>query len=695
MTPEILEFLKDVDIIHAHFAALPTDFAMLVSRRLGIPFIFTVHAYDIFVHTTATKLAEYATAAARIITVSEFNRKFMLDMIGDKYREKIDIIRCGIDLNRFSPQERPAADKVTVLTAGRFVEKKGILYSIRAMAKMPENCALRIIGDGPLRKEIEQLIAELHIQHRVTLLGALSQSEVIREMQQSDIFILPSITATNKDREGLPVAILEAQAMKLPVVSTFHTGIPEGVVNGQTGLLVKEKDIEALTDSLLLLSKDRDLRIRMGDEGRRHIYRSFNMSNEIIKLEKILAECAQLKPALNLAEISDTALCNLTNRDNRLKILFISHDPRLYGAQRSLLDLILGLNKDLFKPIVLSSREGLLTEILGKNDIEALIFPFEWWIGANFKRFIYRVIKLIQHLKVIKDKIKLIKPDLIYTNTAVIPIGGILSIILEIPHIWHVREFVQQDIGVNYDFGNFLSMKFMSLSSRKIICNSEAIKQNLSRYIPKKKLIVVYNGILDLANQPQLPKTFPSDKIYNLCIVGSVGSHKGQSDAIHAMRLLKEKGIKVILQIYGNGPLAEIQKLKELVARLNLSEDVIFHGFKNDINSVFLNSDITVVCSRHEAFGRVAVESMALGTPVIGTNTGGFPEIVEDGETGLLYSPGDVQDLAEKIQMLLTSPSSYNLFSREGQLRVYKRFNKQRYIADLEKIIREITHKNQ
>ena len=381
--------------------------------------------------------------------------------------------------------------------------------------------------------------------------------------------------------------------------------------------------------------------------------------------------------------------------DKRIKILFVSHDPRLYGAQKSLLDLILGLNKDLFKPIVLESREGPLTEILRKNDIETLSFPFEFWVGANLKKTFFRAVKLIQVSKNIEVQVRPLQPDLIYTNTAVIPIGGISAKKLKIPHIWHIREFVQQDLGVNYDFGTILSMKFMSLSSERIICNSQAIKQKLSQYIPGKKLTLVYNGFLDSSNTPSPPnKDFSRTRPFSLCMVGSVTPHKGHGDALLAVNFLKEKGINTRLRIVGDGPAAEMAKLKELSRKLNISANVHFEGFREDINSVFFSSDATLVCSRQEAFGRVAVESMAAGTPVIGTNTGGLPEVVEDRITGFLYPPGDIPSLAEKIQTLLNNPSLYNSFSAAGYLSVYKKFTKQRYVTELEKIIRETVHNN-
>jgi len=303
ISTELLDTLLFADIIHAHFAAWPAEIAMALSRMTQIPFIFTAHAYDIFTSPDIERLQSLSQSASRIITVTEFNKNYILEVIGDAYTDKIEIIRCGIDTEKFFPEKRESSDIVTILTAGRLIEKKGISVAIEAFSRLsgshrPE---LRIIGNGPMKEELQRQVEELNLRNKIKLLGEQPQSVVVNEMKRADIFLLPCVTAENGDMEGLPVVLLEAQAMGLPVVSSTHTGIPEGVIDGTTGFLVPEKDISAIAEKLKILIDKPSLRLEMGRRGRKHIEERFNAKNEIEKVEKLMRG---LKSKVNISGIS-------------------------------------------------------------------------------------------------------------------------------------------------------------------------------------------------------------------------------------------------------------------------------------------------------------------------------------------------------------------------------------------------------
>jgi hypothetical protein len=139
-----------------------------------------------------------------------------------------------------------------------------------------------------MKGEIEELIEELGVQGSVNLLKSQTRSSVFNQLRQADVFLLPSITAADGDREGLPVSILEAQALGVPVVSTLHTGIPEGVRDGETGFLVQEGDVDALSDRLEVLLRDKALRTSMGERGRKFIRDHFSHESEMPKLERLM-----------------------------------------------------------------------------------------------------------------------------------------------------------------------------------------------------------------------------------------------------------------------------------------------------------------------------------------------------------------------------------------------------------------------
>ncbi|QTA83255.1 Glycosyltransferase, family I [Desulfonema limicola] len=376
------------------------------------------------------------------------------------------------------------------------------------------------------------------------------------------------------------------------------------------------------------------------------------------------------------------------NKENSIKrktVLFISHSSDLYGAERSFLDLIMGLKKN--NAIVLCPSKGLFTEILERHNIKYIKIFYKKWthrkylVVQSFFQFFINIIACIRvFFKIRKNKI-----DMVYTNTSVCPIGSIISIFFRCPHIWHIRESPETRI---YDLGKRATLKCINAASNVIVCNSQFIKNSIRPYVDNVKLNVVYNGILD-------EKDFSTKKgrkyfIHNpieLCIVGSVLPHKGHEDAIRAVAALYIKGYDAILKIVGEGNYNYIQKLKNLCNNLGISSKILFNGYHNNPFPFYVNSDITIICSRYEAFGRVAVEAMSVGCPVIATNNGGLTEIIEDGETGLLYEIGSNDMLANQIIKLVDTPDLYEKISENAIEDVFDRFTKQQYINDIEYLI--------
>jgi colanic acid/amylovoran biosynthesis glycosyltransferase len=324
LNERLVSALFFTDVIHAHFAAMPTDLALKMSKAFGIPFVFTAHAYDIFISPDANRLREKIDNALKLITISDFNKNYLLDMLGDDLNEKIEVIRCGVRLEDFKFVEREPKETVRVLSVGRFMEKKGFCYAVEAFGEVVKefpNVELRIVGDGELKGEIVTLRGVLGLQDRIVLLGPQPQSVVRKEMEEADIFLLPSVTALNGDREGVPVVLMEAAATGLPIVSTIHSGIPEFVTNGMTGYLVPEKDVHALAEKLKELIEQPGLRKKMGKEGRKQVEANYSHKKEVDRLEDLFASLVMEKASITALAKEQRYLLEKRVKDTTVQLL--------------------------------------------------------------------------------------------------------------------------------------------------------------------------------------------------------------------------------------------------------------------------------------------------------------------------------------------------------------------------------------
>jgi glycosyltransferase involved in cell wall biosynthesis len=291
--------LSNLALIHAHFGPNGV-YAMALAEKLKIPLVVTFHGYDI----TLTRQAVWRTGkflyyqllwheeelkkkTSAFIAVSEF--------IGNKLIEegypqsKIIQHYIGVDTVKFSPTNHQA-DQRYILCVGRHTAKKGIDTLLRAFARIASkhsDVMLWQVGQGSLTGKLKALTKQLGIENQVRFWGAQPHERVLQLMQQAEIFALPSQVAPSGECEGLPIVILEASACGVPVVSTYHSGIPEAVIDGETGFLVSEKDDCALAEKLDILLSDRTLGKQMGQQGRELINQKFDIKKQTAKLEAI------------------------------------------------------------------------------------------------------------------------------------------------------------------------------------------------------------------------------------------------------------------------------------------------------------------------------------------------------------------------------------------------------------------------
>lgn len=287
---------KHVDHVHAHFANHPSLVAFVVHRLTGIPYSFTAHGADLQVDQHM--LSQKVKAAEYVVSISEYNKELIVAECGEQYREKIHVIHCGIDPNVFTVQTGRSASPLNIICVASFGEVKGHKYLIKAcriLRARGVDFVCSLVGDGPLRREIEALIEEADLQKHIKLLGNQTRHSVAALMSKSDVLALTSVYTRDGRREGIPVAIMEGMASCLPVVASEISGIPELVESGRTGILVRPRDPEAIADALEMLAKDQPLRAAMGKAGREKVVREFNLRRNAEKLLNHFGESKQVR----------------------------------------------------------------------------------------------------------------------------------------------------------------------------------------------------------------------------------------------------------------------------------------------------------------------------------------------------------------------------------------------------------------
>jgi len=211
---------------------------------------------------------------------------------------KIVVHRMGVDLSKFDfIPRRPRDDgRVRLLTVARLVEKKGVEYAIRAVAgvlKKHPHLEYKIAGDGPLKSDLANLIDALDVNDRVKLLGWMPQEEIVELMKKADILLAPSVTSADGDQEGIPVVLMEAMAQGLPVLSTWHAGIPELIQDGKSGFLVPERNADALAEKLEHFIERPGIWPVMGKAGREYVEKYYDidkLNDRLVQLYKQLLD---------------------------------------------------------------------------------------------------------------------------------------------------------------------------------------------------------------------------------------------------------------------------------------------------------------------------------------------------------------------------------------------------------------------
>lgn len=274
--------------IHAHFVHVPTQIAMYASALSGIPFTCTAHANDLFRH--GVLLAEKAQRARKLLTISHFNKNWLLAHGVDA--ERVDVVRCAPDvLTRESHPGRRRSGAYRIGTLGTLVERKGVDDLLRALALLIRSgCApvrLVIAGEGPERLRLQVLADQLRIHPNVEFVGAVAHHAVAHWMRSLDLFVAACKADRHGEVDGIPVALMEAMSLGVPVVSTRISGIPEMIDDGRHGLLVEPRDAPALAEALHCVLVDDALHARLARDGRQRMVERFDSRRTTVALRDL------------------------------------------------------------------------------------------------------------------------------------------------------------------------------------------------------------------------------------------------------------------------------------------------------------------------------------------------------------------------------------------------------------------------
>jgi glycosyltransferase involved in cell wall biosynthesis len=380
----------------------------------------------------------------------------------------------------------------------------------------------------------------------------------------------------------------------------------------------------------------------------------------------------------------------------KVRILYVHNSADFYGASRSLLRLVKGLDRTRFEPLVMLPETGPLRALLEQCDVPVFIMPslaivdrFTSKISLLFSKLpasVYLLVRFIREQQI----------DLVHTNTGVIISPGLAAKLTGKGHIWHVRESFQEFSLVLWK----LYSAYMRFVSDRIICVSNAVAGQFSA---RKKVCVVHNGfsLAEFAiDEHSLRQNFRGDFAINqteflvACIGRIKWGRKGQEFLIKSAAIARGAGKPFTVLLVGAaspGNEEHVTKLRALVEELKLHDKVVFTGELPDTRPAFAAADVVVLPSAHpEPFAGVVMEAMAMGKPVIATALGGCLDQIIPGKTGYLVSPADADALAEKISSLHDEAGTRRRMGEAGRERIRTHFNLSRMLEQIESVYFEV-----
>lgn len=375
-----------------------------------------------------------------------------------------------------------------------------------------------------------------------------------------------------------------------------------------------------------------------------------------------------------------------------MNVCFVAHASKLEGADRSLLETILLLRAEGVSPHVIVPRSGRFVDVLERESIPYTVWPHYWWIGRKAEPLHMRIARygalLLTWLgsPLLARRLRQLPIDLVYSNTIASPLGMLLARRLNLAHVCHIREFVDLDHQMDFLLGKSRTVRMVDNNSASLLANSKAVAGAFSPLLQRNAPLVAYQAVV-LGPSP-LPTPKPADGPLRLLLVGRLHPGKGQETAIEALRLLTQQGTDAELVLLGSGRPEYEDHLRATIEAKGLSAKVRMEGTVSDPAQHFVDCDVALMCSQNEAFGRVTIEAMKYGRPVIGARSGGTEELIAEGQTGWLFTPDDPVDLARAITVAATKRSELDDMGRRAQAWANDMFSEYTYTDQVLRALR-------
>jgi glycosyltransferase involved in cell wall biosynthesis len=339
---------------------------------------------------------------------------------------------------------------------------------------------------------------------------------------------------------------------------------------------------------------------------------------------------------------------------SQLRAVFVSHGSDYAGgAERSLVEMVRALRAVApeIQITVVVPAAGIVADDARDAGVDVAIIPQPWWAAAGHMRMRRRLKCLLQCVPAIVRSwwaLGRFQPAVVVTNTVTVPAFPVAAWFRRVPHVWVLREYGKLDQDLTFALGTRLTFRVVRGVAGSTVCCSVALREYSERVWGATNTRVVYPAVLSASRPPRRRPT----SLLRVVLVGRIAPAKGQLHAARVLARARALGADVSLTCVGPGLPSHVQQLEALVARLGVSRYFHIAGEACDVSAFYEKSDVALMCSDMEAFGRVTVEAMRHGLPICGIASGGTPEIVSHGQSGYISAAADVEDMAQNLVRL-------------------------------------------